>query len=209
MHQRSYYRRAPKRLFDVILATVCLVLLSPVFLVSAIAIKLDSPGPIFHRTKRLARGGKSYTLLKFRTMVPNAEQVLVHLLESDPAARKEYEDTYKLKNDPRITRSGRLLRRWSIDELPQLINVLRGDMSLIGPRQILASELHKYGRYGGKLITVRPGMTGLWQISGRSSLSYDDRVRLDMTYIDNLSLWLDMKILLKTPGAVLRGEGAI
>ena len=142
-------------------------------------------------------------------MIPNAEAALQKLLASDPAVRQEYEATYKIKKDPRITRLGRTLRRWSIDELPQLINVFRGDMSLVGPRQILSSEIHKYGAYGEKLITVRPGITGLWQVSGRSRLSYDERVRLDVYYIDHLSFGMDLHILLKTPLAVVNGDGAI
>lgn len=203
------YRGIGKRWLDWTLALLGLAVLSPLFVAVALLIRLDSAGPVFHRTTRLARGGGTYTLLKFRTMVPDAERLLKHLLATNPEMQREYSASYKLLNDPRITRIGKFLRRWSLDELPQLVNVLRGDMSLVGPRQILPSEIRMYGPDGGKLITVRPGITGLWQISGRSKLSYDDRVRLDMQYIENLSFWLDIKILLKTPKAVLRGEGAV
>lgn len=205
----SWYRIYGKRVLDLLVSGGLVILVAPLFLVVALLIRLDSPGPIFHRTRRLAKGGGEYTLLKFRTMVPNAEQVLEQLLATDGAVRQEYEATYKIKNDPRVTRIGRFLRRWSIDELPQLLNVLMGDMSLVGPRQILSSEIVKYGEYGVKLITVRPGITGLWQVSGRSRLSYEERVRLDMQYIDELSLSMDLSILFKTPRAVISGDGAV
>jgi lipopolysaccharide/colanic/teichoic acid biosynthesis glycosyltransferase len=203
------YKKYGKRIFDLVVTIPVLFILSPLFLLVALLIHFDSPGSIFHRTKRLARGGGEYTLLKFRTMEPDAEKRLQDLLAKDPAIREEYYQTYKIRNDPRITRIGRFLRRWSLDEIPQFINIFSGDMSLVGPRQILSSELWKYGDNGSKLITVTPGVTGLWQISGRSSLSYEQRVELDMYYIDHLSFWLDLKILSKTPAAIIRGEGAL
>jgi lipopolysaccharide/colanic/teichoic acid biosynthesis glycosyltransferase len=204
------YRRWGKRFLDIIGALLLIIIFSPVFLIIGFLIKLDDfSAVIIFKTDRLARGGCEYKLLKFRTMVPRAEERLQELLKDNPEICREYESTYKIKDDPRITRLGKTLRRWSLDELPQFFNVLLGDMSLVGPRQILASELWKYGEYGGKLITVRPGITGLWQVSGRSRLSYEERVSLDMIYIDKLSFWLDLKILVLTPYAVLRGDGAI
>lgn len=209
VNQFSFYRQTGKRIFDVMVSGVLLILFAPLFLVVALLIRLDSAGPVFHRTRRLAQGGGEYTLLKFRTMIPNAELVLAELLAADPGLRQEYEATYKLKRDPRVTRIGQFLRRWSIDELPQFFNVLRGDMSLVGPRQILKSEIAMYGSDGEKLLSVRPGITGLWQVSGRSRVSYTERVRLDMYYIDHLSFGMDLQILWQTPRAVVSGDGAV
>jgi lipopolysaccharide/colanic/teichoic acid biosynthesis glycosyltransferase len=142
-------------------------------------------------------------------MVPDAERVLEELLRSNQKVREEYERTYKIKNDPRITRFGRLLRRTSLDELPQILNVILGDMSWVGPRDILDSELKMYGDFADKFVTVKPGITGFWQVSGRSKLPYSERVRLDMYYIDHVSVLLDLRILVQTIPVVLFGDGAV
>lgn len=195
---------AAKRSVDLLSTSLMLVLLAPLFVLIALAIVATSPGPVFFLHERLGRGGKPFKLWKFRTMVPDAEEALQKVLRSDPVLRMEWETTHKLARDPRITAVGAFLRRTSLDELPQIINVLLGDMSLIGPRPIVRQELKKYGKSYEMVSKVRPGMTGLWQISGRSSLPYETRVELDVYYIKNWSFWLDLYIVLKTPWAVLR-----
>ncbi len=160
---------------------------------------------MFHRRKVLGVGGKVFHALKFRTMLANADEVL----NANPRLKEEYQRNHKLKDDPRITRPGRFLRRYSIDELPQLINVLLGQMSLVGPRMISPEEEGEYGRWKMNLLTVKPGITGLWQVSGRSDVSYSQRVRLDMNYIRNYNIWLDLQILLfRTLPTVIKGRGA-
>jgi lipopolysaccharide/colanic/teichoic acid biosynthesis glycosyltransferase len=170
--------------------------------------KLTDPGPIVYRRRVVGVGGKEFDAFKFRTMVVNSQEVLEELLARDPEARAEYEQYYKLKNDPRITKIGAFLRKTSIDELPQLINVLRGEMSLVGPRMITMAEVEKYGKWGLNLHTVKPGITGLWQVAGRSDITYEERVRLDMRYIRNYSIWLDLQILFQTIPAVVMSKGA-
>ena len=180
-----------------------LLVLSPLFALIALLVKLDSPGPIIFRRRVLGVGGKSFDAFKFRTMYIDGDE----RLKADLSAKLEQDG--KLKRDPRITRLGQFLRRCSLDELPQLFNVLRGEMSLVGPRMITASEAAKYGQHRANLLTVKPGITGLWQVSGRSDLDYAERIRLDMHYIRNYSVWLDLYILLvQTPGAVVSGRGA-
>jgi exopolysaccharide biosynthesis polyprenyl glycosylphosphotransferase len=193
-----------KKVLDLIVATVGLILLSPGFLLAAIAIKRASPGPVFHRRRVVGVNGKEFDALKFRTMVANADA----LLEQNPELKAQFEENFKLKDDPRITSVGRLLRKTSLDELPQLFNVLRGEMSLVGPRMITRQEIAKYGKWNTNLFTVKPGITGLWQVSGRSDVDYDSRVRLDMHYIRNYTIWLDLQILFQTIPAVLRKSGA-
>lgn len=191
-----------KLLIDRIGALIGLILLAPLFLIVAIAIRLDSPGNIFHRRRVMGVGYRQFDAFKFRTMYEDGDRRLT------PAQREELAQKGKLKDDPRITRVGKFLRRTSIDELPQLINVLLGQMSLVGPRMITAAEMHHFGRWQHNLLMVRPGLTGLWQISGRSNLGYADRVRLDMHYIRNYSIWLDLLIIYHTIPALLKGEGA-
>jgi lipopolysaccharide/colanic/teichoic acid biosynthesis glycosyltransferase len=193
-----------KRATDAIGAAILLIVLSPLFLLITIVIKISSPGPALFRQDRLGYQGRPFTCLKFRTMVANAEQRLAN----DPMLRAAFESNYKIKDDPRVHRFGALLRRTSLDELPQLWNVLRGDMSLIGPRPIIPPEILKYGLYGQKLLSVRPGLSGLWQTCGRSDTTYEQRVRFDMLYIDHRSAWLDFKLLLLTVAAVYRKAGA-
>lgn len=198
-----------KRALDLAFTLVTLPLFLPLGLLIALIIKLDSKGPVLVKLKRLGRDRSVFYKYKFRTMVPDAERVLQELLLSDEKIRAEYEGTYKIKNDPRITRFGRLLRRTSLDELPQILNVILGDMSWVGPRDILDSELKMYGEFADKFVTAKPGITGYWQVSGRSKLPYSERVRLDVYYIDNVSPFLDFRILLRTVPVVLFGDGAI
>lgn len=193
-----------KRCIDFSVALVALIGFSPILLILSILVKLDSPGPIFHRRYVLGQGGRLFDALKFRTMYVDGNDIL----EAYPTLRDELKINQKLKEDPRVTAVGRILRRYSLDELPQLVNVLVGQMSLVGPRMITRPEQEKYGRMRLNLLTVKPGLTGLWQISGRSDLSYEERVRMDMSYIRNYSIWLDIMIILKTIPAVLRGHGA-
>lgn len=195
---------AIKTVLDVMVAALGLLALAPLLLVIAIAVKRDSPGPVFYRRRVIGREGREFHAFKFRTMYVNGDD----LLADRPDLQKELRETQKLKSDPRVTRIGRWLRKCSLDELPQLFNVLLGQMSLVGPRMISPAEAAKYGRMKMNLLTVKPGITGIWQISGRSDISYEERIRLDMHYIRNYSLWLDLLILLRTVPAVLSGRGA-
>lgn len=194
-----------KRLLDLIVISFALPALLPIFSIVALLIKLDSKGPVFYRRRVLGAGGKQFDAFKFRTMHVNGNEILAQ----NPELQAQLEAEHKLKNDPRITRVGNFLRMTSLDELPQLINILLGQMSLVGPRMISPVEAEMYGIYSADLLTVKPGLTGLWQVSGRSDLSYNERVRLDMYYIRNYSIWLDMQILfVQTLPAVLKGQGA-
>lgn len=193
-----------KTITDYGITSILLILLSPLLLTIAILIKLDSPGPILHRRNVLGRGDRVFDAFKFRTMHENAEAMLAQ----HPELALQFQKNYKLKQDPRITRVGRFLRRYSLDELPQFLNILKGQMSLVGPRMITPAEASKYGKWRMNLLTVKPGLTGLWQVSGRSDVTYDERVRLDMYYIRNYTIWLDLQILWETIPAVLRGRGA-
>ena len=193
-----------KRAVDLLLSSVGLLVSWPLMLAIAVAIKFDSPGPVLYRRRVVGVGGKFFDALKFRTMYLDADRRLAQ----DPELRRQFEENYKLKDDPRITRVGRFLRRTSLDELPQLFNVLWGQMSLVGPRMITSEEQARYGKWRMNLTTVKPGITGLWQVSGRSDLSYEERVRLDMHYIRNYSLWFDLYLLYRTIPVVLHGHGA-
>jgi exopolysaccharide biosynthesis polyprenyl glycosylphosphotransferase len=193
-----------KRVLDIIISTFFLILTFPIFAFAALAIWSTSPGPIFFRQRRMGLDGREFWCLKFRTMVVNAEQVLKERADLQAAFAADF----KLKHDPRITSIGNLLRKTSLDELPQLWNVLRGEMSLVGPRPIVPSELEKYGPYGDNLLTVKPGLSGLWQVSGRNDTTYEERVQLDMQYIELRSLTLDLFVLLRTASVVVRGSGA-
>ncbi|HEX2923364.1 MAG TPA: sugar transferase, partial [Chloroflexota bacterium] len=193
-----------KAVLDYTGALVGLILLSPVMLAVAILVKLDSPGPVLYRRRVLGRFSKPFDAFKFRTMVVDADNVL----ESNALLKETFSSRYKLKSDPRVTRIGRILRRTSLDELPQLFNVLRGEMSLVGPRMISPDESGRYGKWQLNLLTVRPGITGPWQVRGRSEIPYEERVQLSMHYIRNFSIWLDLEILLRTIPAVLKARGA-
>ena len=194
----------PKRLMDLAVAVALTVALSPLMALIALLVRLTSPGPVFYRRAVQGLNGRPFDVLKFRSMVQNAHV----LMTTDPVLSEEYARNLKIKNDPRITAVGRFLRKTSLDELPQLFNVLRGEMSLVGPRMLGDIELAKYGVYQAKVLSVKPGITGLWQISGRHRTSFENRIRLDMEYIDHWSLGLDMKVLLKTPLAVVSMAGA-
>lgn len=196
-----------KRVFDVVVSGVLLILLAPMLTYLSWRIRRGG-GAAVYAHPRVGRDGKLFNCLKFRTMVPHAEQVLSELLASDEVARAEWERDFKLRNDPRITPIGEFLRKTSLDELPQLLNVLKGEMSLVGPRPVVKAELGRYGDLVDYYLEVRPGITGLWQISGRSNIDYGDRVNLDAWYVQNWSVWYDLVILLKTVKVVLRREGA-
>jgi Undecaprenyl-phosphate galactose phosphotransferase WbaP len=197
-----------KRSLDILGATVGSVVISPILLFLALLIKLDSKGSVVYSQKRIGRHGKHFQVYKFRSMVHNADEVLHKYLEQHPELRAEWQATHKLKDDPRVTRVGRLLRKYSLDELPQLWNVIKGDMSLVGPRPIVDAEISKYQDAFGLYCLARPGMTGYWQVSGRSDTSYEHRVELDSFYIRNWSIWLDIIILIATIRVVGRGNGA-
>jgi exopolysaccharide biosynthesis polyprenyl glycosylphosphotransferase len=193
-----------KFFLDYILTIIGLIILLPCFAVIALLIKISSPGPILHKRLVMGLNGKQFHALKFRTMVVDGDEVL----EKYPDLKEELARNHKLKNDPRITRIGAILRKFSLDELPQLFNVLKRDMSLVGPRMISPMEVTMYKQFDMNLLTVLPGITGLWQVSGRSDISYEERVRLDMYYIRNWSIWLDLQLLFETIPAVLKSHGA-
>lgn len=196
------------RLFDIVVAGTVLALLAPVLLAVALAIKLLDPGPLLFAHKRLGQGGRPFHCLKFRSMTVDADVRLARLLEVDAEARVEWAETQKLRNDPRITPLGRFLRRSCLDELPQLVNVLRGEMSLVGPRPIVATEAARYGRHFPVYCSLKPGITGLWQVKRQDQTSYRRRVAFDLAYARSRSLVLNLAILLLTVPSVLRGQGA-
>jgi len=196
--------QSTKRLLDIFGAFLLLLFCFPLMLVIALLIKITSPGPVLFRQVRLGRTGRPFLIFKFRTMSINAEQQLA----VRPELRRQHEETFKIINDPRITPLGKFLRRTSLDELPQLINVLSGSMSVIGPRPIVPHELNKYHPWGEKLLLVKPGLGGMWQVSGRSATTYAERVRLDMHYIDFCCLRLDLLLLFRTVAAVLTCRGS-
>jgi exopolysaccharide production protein ExoY len=195
-----------KRVFDFATALIILILLSPLFIFVAAGLKLTEPGPIIYKHNRIGYRGRHFVCFKFRTMVVDSENVLKALLEHDPDAQAEWQRSQKLVDDPRITRVGSLLRRSCIDELPQLISVLRGDMSLVGPRPIVASEMSRYGDQIGLYLLARPGLTGAWQV-GRDDCCYNARVEMDANYVSNWCFWTDLNILLRTATAVIKGNG--
>ncbi|RVT90529.1 sugar transferase [Sphingomonas crocodyli] len=190
------------------LATVALLFLLPLMLIVAVAVFVSDPGPIFFVQNRIGRHGKIFRCLKFRTMATNAEERLAELLANDPSAREEWMRDHKLRNDPRIVGIGSFLRKSSFDELPQLINVLRGEMSLVGPRPIVHAEAARYGRYFEHYCSVRPGITGLWQISGRNDTTYRRRVAFDVAYSRSQSTFLDLRIIVMTVPSVLMAKGS-
>ena len=197
-----------KRIFDITATVIGGILILPVIAIVAILIYLDSPGPIVFGHKRVGQGGKEFPCYKFRSMVPNAQEALEIYLKENPEAREEWERDFKLKDDPRVTKIGKFLRKTSLDELPQLWNVLIGDMSLVGPRPIVRAEVEKYGEYINDFYLVPPGITGVWQVSGRSDTTYEERVLMDSWYVHNWSVWIDIVYLVKTVLAVLKGKGA-
>jgi|HigsolmetaAR201D_1030396.scaffolds.fasta_scaffold00842_7 Sugar transferases involved in lipopolysaccharide synthesis len=198
---------AGKRAFDIVGAVALLLVFSPLMLVISLLLWMEG-GSVIYRHRRVGRNGRMFDCLKFRTMVPNADQVLRELLEKRPELRAEWIRDHKLRDDPRVTAVGRFLRRTSLDELPQLWNVLRGEMSLVGPRPVVREELMRYGRNAAFYLSVKPGLTGLWQVTGRNDVSYRRRVVLDVYYIRKQNLLLDCYILFKTPSVVFGGGGA-
>ena len=202
------WARRAKHAMDLLLTVVGGLLISPLLIAIVILIRLDSPGPAFYGHRRLGAGGKHFRCWKFRTMYTNAEQLLDEFLQGNPHLRAEWEQTFKLRDDPRVTRIGRFLRKTSLDELPQLWNVLVGEMSLVGPRPIVDAEIPKYGAVYELYLRIKPGITGFWQVSGRSDTSYAERVKLDAYYVHNWSVWLDLVILARTVRSVVLGRGA-
>lgn len=213
----DFYLKYVKRVLDIVGASLLLILFSPICFVATILIKFDSEGPIFADVpERVGKNGKKFTMYKFRSMIENAHR----MLRTDKSMKGLYEEykngSYKLKRDPRITRIGGFLRKHSIDEVPQFINVLKGDMSIVGPRAYYPDELieqqNKYPETKALVkvvLSVKPGITGLWQVSGRSDVNFDKRVAIDAQYVENISLWTDLKIILKTPWTMITGKGAV
>jgi len=211
------YRTYFKRIIDIFGGLMLLILFLPIYLLTAIAIKLDSKGPILADVpERIGKDGKKFKMYKFRSMVVNAH----YLLRKDARFKKLFEEykrgSYKLKQDPRVTKIGKFIRRHSLDEIPQIINVLKGEMSLVGPRAYYPDELtNQQKRFPqtkklmSKVLSVKPGITGLWQVSGRSQINFDKRIAMDAEYVDRMSLWLDLYIILKTPKVMLTGDGAV
>ena len=192
-----------KTIFDLLFSLLFLITFLPLFLLISILIKLSSRGPIFFLQKRIGKNNIPFKCIKFRTMYPEAKDILKNLLIKNSDIKKEYEETHKIRNDPRITPIGKLLRKTSLDELPQFINVLKGEMSIIGPRPIVKEEQKKYGKSLKIVLSIKPGITGLWQVSGRNNLTYKRRVMLDLNYVENYNLIMDLRILLRTFGVVL------
>lgn len=199
-----------KRIMDICGAIVGIVLLIPITIGVAIANFISGDrGPLFYSHERIGKNGKHFKIYKFRSMCVDSDTKLKELLENDEEARKEWEENQKLQNDPRVTKVGNILRKTSLDEFPQFINVLKGDMSLVGPRAIVDDEAQKFGLLKDKVFSVKPGITGYWAANGRSNTSYDERIVMEATYVDNFSVWIDIKILLKTVVSVIKKEGAI
>jgi len=202
-YHRNHYH-VVKRWFDFFAALVALIVLFPVFLVVSILVAMSSGFPVTFKQKRVGYRGKPFYIYKFRTMVRNAEEIL----KARPELMEEYRKNFKIENDPRISKIGNILRKTSLDELPQFINVLKGDMSLVGPRPIVIPELEKYGEHQDMYMSMRPGCTGLWQCGGRSATTYEERVALDKEYFERAGLRFDLYIILKTIGAIFTGRGA-
>ena len=197
-----------KTIFDYVLTVTGTIAISPVLIVIALWIYKDSPGPVIFKHRRIGKNGKEFNCYKFRSMCVDAKEKLEQLLANDPEARAEWEKDFKLKNDPRITKSGAFLRKTSLDELPQIFNVLKGEMSLVGPRPIIRDEMQRYGEYIDDYLMVKPGITGMWQVSGRSDTGYKERVQLDSWYVRNWSVWLDVMLLWRTMKIVVQRKGA-
>lgn len=195
-----------KRVIDIVLCLIALFFLWPVLLLISIIVKIDSDGPAIYKHYRLGKNGKVFGIYKFRTMVINADEILKNFTKEQ---KEEFEKNYKLEHDPRITRVGDFLRKTSLDELPQILNILKGDMSIIGPRPVVLKEIEKFGNLKDKYLSVLPGLTGWWACNGRSCTTYDERIDLEMYYIDNQSLKLDLKCFFKTILAVIKKDGAV
>ncbi|MGQ9871470.1 sugar transferase [Leptodesmis sp.] len=192
-----------KRLFDICFSLTVLIVFSPLYLILILLIALSSRGPVFYVQQRVGRHYRRFNCIKFRTMVDGADQMLVEMMATHPRLRQEFQDNFKLRRDPRITWIGQFLRVTSLDEFPQFWNVLKGDMSVVGPRPLVVEELPKYGKYMDRVLTVRPGITGLWQVSGRNDIPYPRRVQIDVYYASYRSFWMDLAIMVKTIGVVI------
>ncbi len=195
-----------KRAFDIVASFLGIIFLSPIFVIIGIAIKLDSKGKIIFKHKRIGKNGKEINIYKFRTMCNNAQDMIK---DFTPEQEKEYKENFKLKNDPRITKVGNVLRRTSLDELPQLFNIIKGDLSIIGPRPVIEEELEKYGENKEKFLSITPGLTGYWAANGRSETSYEKRMEMELFYVDNMSFKLDSEIFKSTVNSVINKRGAI
>ena len=191
-----------KSFFDIFFSLIILILFSPFFLIISLLIKFSSRGPIFFLQKRIGKNNKPFYCIKFRTMHPEAQDMLENIMLNNEKLRKEFQETQKLKNDPRITVIGNFLRKTSLDEVPQFLNVIRKEMSIVGPRPIVDEEKHKYGNVFSKVISVNPGITGLWQVSGRNNLTYKKRIYLDELYVNNINLLMDIRIIIRTFGVI-------
>ena len=197
--------RIVKRILSILCSVISIIVLSPLFIIISLVVKISSKGSVFFIHERIGFQGKKFKLIKFRTMVDNAEDMIASF---NPEQKKEWEENFKLKYDPRITKIGKFLRKTSLDELPQLINILKGDMSFVGPRPIVEDELSWYGDNKEKLLSVKPGLTGWWAVNGRSDVPYPERCDLELYYVDHVSFGFDFLILLKTLGAIIRKDGA-
>lgn len=200
-----------KRIIDIIGSIIGILILIPTTLIIYLARKVlkEDKGPLFYEQLRYGKNGKVFRLYKFRSMCIGADKKLKEYLENNDEAREEFEKTHKLQNDPRITKIGNFLRKSSLDELPQMINILKGDMSFVGPRPVVEKEVEEYGTNKDKFLSVRPGLTGYWQVNGRSNTTYEERMKMELYYVDNCSLWLDIKIFFKTFITVFKKEGAV
>ena len=205
MQEKRFYRTT-KRMVDILLSIIGLIVLSPVFLAIGIIVKLDSKGTVFFKHKRIGKNGQEIYIYKFRTMISGAEKMIEKF---DEKQMKEFKENYKLENDPRVTKVGNFLRKTSLDELPQILNILKGDLSIVGPRPITKEELERYGENKEKFLSITPGLTGYWQANGRSSTTYEERMEMELYYIDNCSWKMDIKIFFKTIISVIKKEGAM
>lgn len=192
-----------KQILDICISIILLVITIPLIILISCIIKIESKGKIFYKQKRIGKDGKIITIYKFRTMVDNAEKLVNEFTEKQ---KEEYEKNYKLSNDYRVTRFGNFLRKTGLDELPQLVNVLKGEMSIVGPRPVVEEEIKKYGKYWKKVFSVKPGITGYWVVNKNKNTTYDERIKMDLYYVENLSVKLDAKILLKTIKIMLKGK---
>ena len=187
-----------KRLFDIIFSLLVLGLCAPVYLILAIAIACTSSGAIFYIQERVGKNHQHFGCIKFRTMIPDADRLLDEMMAQSEDLRQEFSENFKLKEDPRITKIGKFLRITNLDEFPQFINVLKGEMSVVGPRPLVPEEIERYGRHIDRVLTIRPGITGLWQVSGRNDIPYEQRIKIDVSYVKHRSFWLDLQIICKT-----------
>ena len=196
LHHKS--RDITKRLFDIIFSLSVLILCAPVYLAIAIAIAQTLAGSIFYIQERVGKNHQHFGCIKFRTMIPNADRLLDEMMAQSEDIRQEFSENFKIKNDPRITKIGKLLRITNLDEFPQFINVLKGEMSVVGPRPLVPEELERYGKHIDRVLTIKPGITGLWQVSGRNDLPYAQRIKIDVSYVEDRNFWLDLQIIFKT-----------